>query len=145
MLCMFALIIGINRYLSPRVPSLRGAEADARAIRDYLKICLHTPDSHIQMVCGEDATRQNIIDALIALRDNEDIQWGDAIVIYYAGGGVDLRTPEGWPARGDRGHIPAIIPYDFDEEKGIHAIPDSTICWLIEDISEQHGDNIVSR
>ena len=54
--CMFALIIGINHHLNPRFPSLQGAEADAWVIRDYLKTSLNTQDSHIQMVCGKDAT-----------------------------------------------------------------------------------------
>ncbi|KDR67569.1 hypothetical protein GALMADRAFT_147105 [Galerina marginata CBS 339.88] len=141
---MFALIIGINKYVNEDLLDLRGAVSDARAIQSYLKDNLSLDGSHIRMLLDEDATRKGIIDALIALRDNDNIQHGEAILIYYAGHGQEVPAPDGWATltEGKEHLIQSIVPQDFDEDKGIHVIPDRTFGWLIEDIMEKRGDNI---
>ena len=141
---IFALIIGVNKYTNDDVLDLRGAVSDARAIESYLKNELGVDESHIRMLLDEDATRKGIIDSLVALRDNDNIQFGEAILIYYAGHGQEVPAPDGWATESKENLIQSIVPQDFDEDKGIHVIPDRTFGWLIEDIMGKRGDNIVS-
>jgi hypothetical protein len=128
---MFALIIGINIYKNNDWPNLRGAVSDARAIESYLMDGLRVDKSRIRMLLDEEATRQGIIDALVALRDNDDIEHGEAILIYYAGNGGEISTLDS---------IKYIAPQDFDEGK---EITNQTFVWLIEDIMRKRGDNVV--
>ncbi|KDR69768.1 hypothetical protein GALMADRAFT_77119 [Galerina marginata CBS 339.88] len=137
---MFALIIGINSY--KKITRLRGAVADARAIEHYVKDKLKVQDSHIRLLLDEDASRQNIIDALIGLKENKDIRRGDAILIYFAGHGQEIDAPEFWPTGNVDGKIQSIVPQDFDRVGGTHVIPDLTLGSLIDGIYAKKGDNI---
>ncbi|KAF8872485.1 caspase domain-containing protein [Gymnopilus junonius] len=139
---MTALIIGINTYKTDKsLQRLKGAVPDALAMRQYLKGNLRIPDSHIQMLLEEQATRKNIIDAFIALQKKRSINYGDAVLIYYAGHGQEIDAPEEWNKDNIKHKIQSIVPQDFDGEN-VHVIPDYTLGYLIYKISEKHGDNI---
>ena len=137
---MFALIIGINKYKDNSFPEIHGAVPDARAIESYLMNTLGVDKSRIRTLLDEEATRQGIIDALVALKDNPDIEHGEAILIYYAGHGGKTSALDEWPAESTKKRIQYIVPQDFHEGK---VITDQTFVWLIEDIMRKRGDNIV--
>jgi len=137
---MFALIIGIDIYKSNDVADLYGAVSDARAIESYLIDSLGVDKSRILMLLNEEATRRGIINALVALRDNDDIKHGGAILIYYCGHGREASVLDEWATDGTKKRIQSIIPQDFDEGK---EITNQTFVWLIEDIMRKRGDNIV--
>ncbi|KDR69751.1 hypothetical protein GALMADRAFT_160255 [Galerina marginata CBS 339.88] len=139
---MFGLIIGIDVYEDPDIYDLRGAVSDARAIGNYLQDNLNVDQSCIHMLLGRDATRQGIVDALIALKENDNIHRGDAILIYYAGHGQEAGAPVGWAIENNDGKIQCIVPQDFNDDNGIHVLPDRTLGWLIDDIMSKKGDNI---
>jgi len=140
---MFALIIGINLFASLHFRCLRGAVPDALAIQSYLIDGLGVDKSRIRMLLDREATRQGIINALVALRDNDDIEHGEAILIYYAGHGEETSVLDEWATDGTKKRIQSIIPQDFDESKGVDPITNQTLVWLIEDIMRKRGDNIV--
>ncbi|KDR76516.1 hypothetical protein GALMADRAFT_96265 [Galerina marginata CBS 339.88] len=139
---MFALIIGIDKYNSDKLSSLRSAVSDALAIKNYLLNDLGVDDSHIMLLLDETATRKAIIDALQVLKDDHNIQRGDAILIYYAGQGMQIPAPDRWATERKGNLIGGIVPYDFDEPTGIYAIPDRTLNRLIQGIMQIRGDNI---
>lgn len=134
----FALIIGINDYLTER--NLRGAVADAKAIKDYLEEVVRVPEGHIRTLFDGEATRDAMIQAFEDLRDNQRICHSDPIVIYYAGHGGELDPPPAWNVKRK---IQCLLPHDY-RPTNIHPIPDRTIGSLIENIAKLKGDNIVS-
>jgi hypothetical protein len=76
-----AVLIGINRYLDSRIPTLSGSIPDARAIRQLLESRLG-----YEATIVEDASREAIVRALnrVALEAGTD----DSVIVYYAGHGV---------------------------------------------------------
>ena len=117
---MFALLIGVNVYRQEEFRVLRGAVADVADFKSYLENDLNVPFDHIQVLTDENATRQNILNALISLRDDPRINWGDAILIYYAGHGAEVEAPLLW--RNDKGNkVKGILPHDFDPQGAVSA------------------------
>jgi len=123
---MFALIIGIDKYKNDQFPDLHGAVSDARAIESYLIDDLGVDKSRIRMLLDEEATRQGIINALVALRDNDDIEHGEANPIYYAGHGGEASALDDWATESTEERIQSIVPQDFDKGKGVHLITNQT-------------------
>ncbi|KIJ46649.1 hypothetical protein M422DRAFT_778362 [Sphaerobolus stellatus SS14] len=108
---MFALIIGIDSYPNAN-KRLKGAVNDAQAFRKYLVGCLRVPDSkrNITLLLNEKATKANIIRNLQALKTNSHINYGDPILIFFAGHGAEANPPPEWESR-DK--IQLILPYDY--------------------------------
>ncbi|KJA22181.1 hypothetical protein HYPSUDRAFT_41353 [Hypholoma sublateritium FD-334 SS-4] len=133
---LFALIIGINLY--ENVNPLRGAVADARAVRNYLEAQLDVPEERIHMLLNQSASRSSILAAFARLRDDPYIDKGDPILIYYAGHGSEaIFEPE-------NGHTKTLVPQDYsnDPVKTIYPIPYSTIGTLLTQIAAAKGNNI---
>jgi uncharacterized caspase-like protein len=100
-----AIIIGINRYeADPIIPTLKGAENDAKEIHDILikygNFQVH--DNHFLL--GHNATRRNILKAVNDLfrKDNKY----HLVAFYFSGHGVIDET-------NDEGYL---APYDMDPE-----------------------------
>jgi hypothetical protein len=152
---LFALIIGINRYQN--YSNLKGAVPDGKELRSYLMKRLRVPESHIITLFDHDATRTKIIEGFQKLRDNRDINEGDAIFIFYAGHGSQKPAHPDWVLN-DRNMqmksrnvqmMEVILPYDcgtVTEEypEGVEPIPNHAIGILIDEIAAERGDNIVS-
>jgi hypothetical protein len=143
---LFALIIGINKYESPKILNLEGAVSDADAVRDYLQKPLGVPSNQIRNLRDSGATRAAIIDEIKAFSFNNKIEEGDPILIYYAGYGGSADTPKGWEI-GGTGKIELLIPYDhsssLEDGNPKHGIPDRTLGALLSDLANKKGDNIV--
>lgn len=138
---MFALIIGIDNYTNCQ--KLRGAVADAEAMKEYLERVLRVPEDHIRTLLDHKATRNAIIKAFKDLRSDQRIREGDPIVIFYAGHGGELPAPSCWVPWGVESKIQCLLPQDY-KDKIVDPIPDRTIGALIEDIAKARGNNIVS-
>ena len=124
----WALVIGNNDYPDvPGAPVLGGCINDAHLVKEYLMKHLQVPEDHIVLL--ENACRNEMIDALYNLRDNETIPFGDNILIHYAGYGssYDSGTQGPWDP-----YIGAICPID----RG---------CRGACDISERELDAILSE
>ena len=76
---------------------------------------------------------------------NDNIDEGDAIIIYFSGYGSRVTAPIGWAATD--GRIETLCPYDdgMIDENGetIHGIPDRTINTLLRELAAIKGNNIV--
>ncbi|KIJ41388.1 hypothetical protein M422DRAFT_108764, partial [Sphaerobolus stellatus SS14] len=138
---MFALIIGIDSY--PKTTKLKGAVNDAQAFRKYLVDYLHVPDSkrNLTLLLNEKATKANIIKNLRALQINSQINYGDPILIFFAGHGAEANPPHEWESK-DK--IQLILPYDYALEplQFMNVIADRVFGALLNDICRAKGDNI---
>ncbi|HSF51076.1 MAG TPA: pentapeptide repeat-containing protein, partial [Nitrososphaeraceae archaeon] len=102
-----AIIIGINQYENYEIPTLNGAENDAREIRDKLIQYGNFEISNDHYLVGSHATRRNILRAVSDIfRQDEKC---DLVTFYFSGHGVpDLPTSDGY-----------ITPYDYDPKDPI--------------------------
>ncbi|KZV65119.1 hypothetical protein PENSPDRAFT_690182 [Peniophora sp. CONT] len=145
---LHALVIGIDKYQSDRIPNLHGAVADADAIVEYLQSDLHVPRDQISNLRNEEATRDAIIQGFRAFQTQQSIKQGDPILIFYAGHGTTAEAPRGWVTASK--DISLLVPYDFSHQSAnnlTHAIPDRTIGALLHELAEPQygegkGDNI---
>ena len=140
--------MGINKYKSRRVRDLVGAVPDADAMLDYLKNGLGVPSSQIRNLRNNEATRDAIIKEIEAFSFNDDIKEGDPILIYFAGHGSSVDTPDGWEV-GSTGRIELLVPYDhsspLDDSNPKHGIPDRTLEALLSNLANKKGNNIVRQ
>jgi hypothetical protein len=86
--------------------------------------------SYVKRLCGDDATRQNILnewDQLIS-----ESSWGDAVVIYYSGHGGIAESKKEDPEGRLPGLLQFLIPSDFDTRlEQWRGILDSEISQLL--------------
>lgn len=121
-----------------------GAVADALAFKTYLEEDLGVQPSRIRLLLNAQATRCAIIQELSNLADDQSINHGDPIFIFYAGHGGEVDTPKGWKAGDPK--VQMLIPHDYRPDvdgRGVHGIPDRTIGALLSRIAAKQGDNIV--
>ena len=155
----FALVIGIDSYPGLRDEvHLEGACNDARNIHEWLSqdVLAGTDNRNIILLLDKEATREAIIKKITALSNNDKIQPGDPILIYYAGhGSVAMKHPN-WQYTGMRGRgesstqslIEVLLPHDVytphwaPQEQQVQPIPDTTINRLLRELA-QKSDNIV--
>ncbi|KZV74054.1 hypothetical protein PENSPDRAFT_682235 [Peniophora sp. CONT] len=139
----YALIIGINKYKSTRIPDLRGAALDADSVDEYVRTVLRIPVQQIVNLRDGGATREAIIRELRALITRRAVNKRNAILIFYAGYGASVGAPKGWAVGSE--NISLILPHDslIDADSGqrVHPIPDRTIGALLHGLSEQNGDS----
>ncbi|KAF7319552.1 hypothetical protein HMN09_00294700 [Mycena chlorophos] len=140
---IFALIIGIDKYESGAVWNLESCVDDAYRIRQWLRNDLKVPKDHICMLLDRHATKDNIEKAFLRhLINNDAIQRGDAIVVYFAGHGSSVDAPEGWFYPGSfGGKAEVLCSYDFGMQ-GVVGVSDRCLQSMVEELSKTKGDNI---
>jgi len=134
---------------------LFGAVADADDVNDLLvqtfgadpKDIINLRDRADETANTGPATRENIIAKIRSLKDNSNIQKGDAIVIYFAGHG-GRSTCADWKSPNSRPFIESICPVDIGSKTTngkdpIIGIPDFTFRVLLNELSQEKGNNIV--
>ncbi|KAK0471053.1 caspase domain-containing protein [Armillaria novae-zelandiae] len=142
---LFALVIGINKYLSNEVRDLSGAVADADDVSEFLQKTLGVPKDQIKNLRNEQATRVTIETEINNLGNNLEIAKDDAILIFYAGHGAEARAPSGWPNA--NGKLQMLLPYDFifngssNSSEG-QGVLDITLSRLLRNVAEKKSDNI---
>lgn len=86
----WAIIVGVSRYADPNIPDLLYADADARAIYDFLMSPSAglggIPRDNIRLLLNENATERNIRTALLTFLRQSTPE--DVIFIYLAGHGM---------------------------------------------------------
>lgn len=97
-----ALCIGVDRYLSPGIPALSSAVADATAVSERLRT-LYGYDA--ATLCGPRATKRAIEDAID--RHVEGLGPDDCLIVYFAGHGKIVELPS-------VGQAGFLVPYDAE-------------------------------
>jgi hypothetical protein len=146
---LFALIIGIDKYLDSNFNDLSGAVFDAIAVENFLVENLSVPRANIERLHNDNASRTNIIKEIQRLATHPRIQKNNPILIYFAGHGSQTRPPEWFTAESTDAQIQMLIPHDFDGSNKYPAtaerqgILDINIACLLKEIANKKGDNIV--
>lgn len=109
-----ALLIGINHYQKPSIPTLAGCENDVFLVSSVLQERGFDPNE-IRVVLNDRATNQGLRDRLDWLFD--DVRDGDVRFLFFSGHGVRLPAydAEGEPDR----LIEALVPHDFDGSRAL--------------------------
>ncbi|CAE6343888.1 unnamed protein product [Rhizoctonia solani] len=134
---LHALLIGINTYIEP-IPNLSGCVNDMNSIKEFLCSNLSVPESQIISLEDNEATRFNIIDAIVALSVDPGINRLDPILIYYAGHGASLDSPLNNHAE----RVQSLVPCDAGWKYKTPAIPDYILADLLADLAAKKGNNI---
>jgi len=132
------------QYRSPLRP-LKGAIADAQAMKAFFTSKLSVQDRHIRTLFGPEATHDNILDSFRThLISNPDIRDGDPIVFYFAGHGTRCDAPDEWTTVDKK--CEAICPWDVSQtEEGnntVYPIMDRTLWALLHGLAQEKGNNI---
>jgi len=141
---LFALLVGINTYA--HLPNLYAAVADAKRVSKFLIQELGVNQDQISLLLNEQATRQGILSQIEVLQNDNRIQYGDPILIYFAGYGGHVTMPPSQDNNANR-KVEAIIPHDFGNQRNadrVGPISAPTFHTLLERLSERKGNNIVT-
>ncbi|HEX2091080.1 MAG TPA: caspase family protein [Longimicrobiaceae bacterium] len=84
----WAVVVGVSRYADPRIPPLRYADDDARAVYDFLRSPAggSVPDDHVRLLLDEEATAAAVRDALFVFLQRAGPD--DLVFIYVASHGL---------------------------------------------------------
>jgi hypothetical protein len=108
---------------------------DAYSMKKYLLDCQQVPEDHILVLTDQRATRENILRALrYHFIDNDRINYGDAMLFYFAGPGGQCKHSPGWLE---------LSPYNKGRSDD-HGIPDPILFALLGIAAHKHGNNIIT-
>jgi len=82
---IYALLVGINEYLSPEVSNLNGTQKDLEDMQNYILSSYTTYEKKVEVLKDKDATRANIIKGFE--QHLGQAQEGDIVLFYYSGHG----------------------------------------------------------
>ncbi|PBK59436.1 hypothetical protein ARMSODRAFT_1027392 [Armillaria solidipes] len=142
---LFALVIDIDKYLSNGIRNLRGTDADADAVNEFLQKTLRVPKGQIKNLRNKEATRVTIETEINNLGNNTAIKKGDPILIFFAGHGTETNAPSGWPSANEK--IQMLVLHDFipsgssDSKQG-QGVLDVRLSHLLADLAAKKSDNI---
>ncbi|KAJ7253028.1 hypothetical protein B0H12DRAFT_601690 [Mycena haematopus] len=140
---VFGFVVGIDKYKSGAVWNLESCVDDAQKVQRWLRKDLKVPKDQICMLLDKHATKENIEKSFLRhLVHNDNIQRGDAIVIFFAGHGSSVPAPEGWFHEGSvKGKAEVLCSYDYGQ-RGVVGISDRSLQSMLEELSHAKGDNI---
>ena len=141
------MLVGINEYQSrDHYKPLSGAIRDVTLVERFLRNNLSVPNDRVKQLRDGDATRARIIKEIQALKTNPAIQYGDPILLYYAGHGTRCPPPAEYKTYAGDGWLECLCPVDISPPNAsspVTAIPDVVLGLLISELAETKGDNIV--
>jgi metacaspase-1 len=115
-----AVLVGIDAYENPSVPTLRGCVNDVALVRALLKDYFGVRNEDIRIVVNGRATKAAI------MRRLEDMiargQPGDVLVFYYSGHGSQVRDRNGDELNDALDEV--ICPYDMDWDRETYILDD---------------------
>ncbi|KAJ6463941.1 hypothetical protein C8R45DRAFT_503956 [Mycena sanguinolenta] len=140
---VFGFVVGIDKYKSGAIWNLESCVDDAQNVRRWLRKDLKVPKDRICMLLDKHATKENIEKNFLRhLVHNDNIQRGDAIVIFFAGHGSTVPAPDGWFRGGSAdGNVEVLCSYDYGQ-RGVVGISDRSLQSMLEELARAKGDNI---
>lgn len=140
---LFALLIGINRYVAPIIPTLQGCRNDVELLAGVLRDRFETPDANLRILFDEQATRSEILRAFrehLIDRARLAKQSGEtsaAYLFHFSGHGSLARDASGTKANGlDE----TIVPHD-SRQQDVFDIRDWELGGLLDELA-QYTSNI---
>ncbi|KAF6744341.1 hypothetical protein DFP72DRAFT_85644 [Ephemerocybe angulata] len=145
----YALVIGINEYQSPEYSDLTAGVGDANAMASFLETTLKVPAENIINLRDRQASRRGILNGFKALELRSEKSFSTCIIIFYAGHGARTERPLEWQDWAtDSEHVEMLCPSDIGMPTGsldgsvVEGIPDRTVCYLLNGLSQLRGNNI---
>ncbi|EPQ57204.1 hypothetical protein GLOTRDRAFT_137591 [Gloeophyllum trabeum ATCC 11539] len=142
---VFALVVGIDSYKSGNIWDLTSAVDDATAVKRWLKHDLGVPRDQVSFLINNKATKRNIEDQFTRhLLNNDAIEHGDAILIYFAGHGSTISGPLDWFS-GKPGEVQVLCTFDHDTrgpEGRVAGISAVSLQAMLQELAEAKGNNI---
>ncbi|SJL17887.1 uncharacterized protein ARMOST_21454 [Armillaria ostoyae] len=150
----WVVLIGIDMY--PESP-LQGCMSDALLMEQYFTGDLGVPQNCVQLLLGSREhtsrddplypSRAHIIQALLGIITDPDVEYGDNIIIYFAGHGSCYQCPEfDGDESGEPGYVEALCPIDRDtpdeNDKPIPDISDHEFNTILTQIFRVKGHRI---
>jgi hypothetical protein len=127
----WVLLIGIDHYQSPEIPTLRGAVNDVMLMRSILIGKFAVPPDHIKLLTNEQATHDAIVDAI---RNHlGQAKPDDIAILHFSGHGSQIRDESGDEIDG---FDETLVTYD-DRMPGKFGIIDDEINGLIAELSKK--------
>ncbi|MBI3723568.1 PDZ domain-containing protein [bacterium] len=85
----FVLVVGVNEYKDPKIPKLKLAEDDARAVYSFFATEEKSPTAadRVKILRGADATRLGILKAIREHLTAKATRAEDTVILYFAGHG----------------------------------------------------------
>jgi metacaspase-1 len=115
-----AVLVGVDEYEHPDIPSLRGCVNDVWLVRWVLKTRLSVSNEDIRVLVNRRATKSNIVERVAAaLRLSQP---GDVVVFYFSGHGSQIRDREGDELTDRLDEL--ICPFDMDWDKRSYLVDD---------------------
>jgi hypothetical protein len=115
-----AVLVGINEYERPDIPSLRGCVNDVFLVRKLLRRWFGVDNRHIRVIVDARATKAEI---LRRLRESLGAaEAGDLVVFYFSGHGSQIRDRDGDELADELDEL--LCPYDMDWDAGRYIVDD---------------------
>ncbi|PBK65075.1 hypothetical protein ARMSODRAFT_838940, partial [Armillaria solidipes] len=140
---VWAVLIGINVYLSSNCTPLQGCMNDVEKMVEFFVNNLGMSEGHIQcLLTVTSPICIHIIDTLLSLSTRHEIQHGDNIIIYFAGHGSSYKCSDYYIEGGTsaEGYIEALCPMDRTT-----SCTDSSTNSSIPDISDREINTILTE
>ena len=115
-----AVLVGVDRYERPDIPSLKGCVNDVALVRRTLKDVLGVRNEDIRVVVNERATKANILRRLQTTLERAEA--GDVVVFYFSGHGSQIRDRDGDELTDRLDEL--ICPYDMDWDRQTYILDD---------------------
>ncbi len=80
----YALVVGVDKYKDKRIPALRYATNDAKAIMEVLTGKLGFPFKNVELLLDSTATRDKILRVLQQFVTNDSIPENSQLFVYFA-------------------------------------------------------------
>lgn len=129
---IYALLIGIDHYLAPSVPPLRGCVNDVQGVYALFVNRLGVPAENIKLLINEQATRANIIHAW---REQFGTRAGAGDYLFFQFSGHGSQASSADPAELD-GFDETLVAYD-SRDPGHYDILDKELAHLIWEVEQK--------
>ncbi len=131
----FALLVGIDRYKSPRISPLAGCVNDVEDMKALLIGKFEFKPENIKVLINEQATHEGIISAFRSHLIDQ-AQRDDIMVFHYSGHGSQMKDQPGEAGDEPDGRDETIVPHDSRTE-GVFDISDDELNGLLRALSEK--------
>ncbi|MDW3645499.1 MAG: caspase family protein [Bacteroidia bacterium] len=149
---LYALIVGVNDYESPKIRDLRGCVDDASRIKAYLEEDFvgrnFAANPSISLLTDEKATKKAIIEGFE--KKLSKAKKGDSVIFYFAGHGLREKTDiEVFTEDEFDDHIAAILchdsnPFEHKNDPSVASISDKELRFLIHQLEKKTGAHILT-
>jgi len=92
MTTLYALLVGIDHYVAPDVPDLRGCARDAASASAYLARTVEETRLRVKTLLDDEATRDAVVEAIRTHLGQATP--GDTVLLWFSGHGSSARCPE---------------------------------------------------